>query len=800
MNKIYRFSSFIACLVLSTLTASAYTFTWTGGTNTAWSNSGNWSVSGTGSGNTTPGSADNVIISNGSLTNQPVMSANVSVLNLTMSNGSLDLDQYTLTVLANASLTGGTVINGAIDARDFTDIRNTTFNAGIGSIQLAKIASSGNSDNTAYGNNTFNGPVAIINQSDNFLRLAGTQGDVFNAIVYFEEAGSGALEPAYNGINQFSGDISTQGSNSTVTLAAGSGTVLLNGYNTIYGSLLSVKNMIVNTSQYLNLLGSFTAETFRVWNGSIDMNGSTITVTGNAYLRGGALTDGTFEFNNLDTMQGVTFSSLSIIKMAGGTSNVVRGGNIFNGSVIIRNNDNDNFVLANVVGDDYNGDAQFLEMGTGQLEPARNGHNTFTGYISTDGTNTPVTFGADTGIVTIDGNNTQYIYGNGNRQPVFRRLRMNTSGSLSLGVETFIGSQLILRSGILNSGTYSLLVFNDNAVAIGANNASHVNGPVRKVGNDNFTFPVGKSGLYAPIGIDAPSNVNDHFTGEYFTGSYSDLSVTGGQLDHVSSQEYWILDRTNGNSNVRVTLSFNSSERSGPVTDLADLRVARYNGTNWVSLGNTGTTGGTSSGTVTTTNSVSSFSPFTIASSSTLNPLPITLLNFNAVPTGVNVLVKWTTINEINNDFFTVEKSLDGKNWTVLGTVKGAGNTNVTSDYALIDFAPVEGIQYYRLKQTDLDGKGSLSGIVPVRFSSEASTTIVLFPQPAGNVLNVSVQNNENENASMTVYSAMGQKMIEMNSLSGTMFQIDLSSLSSGVYYLEFDLDGVITKSKIIKQ
>jgi len=798
MKKIYRFSSVIVCLVLSTLTANAYTFTWTGGTSTAWSNSANWSVTGTGSGNTTPGSADNVIISNGSLANQPVMSASVTVLNLTISNGSLDLDQYTITVLANASLTGGTIINGAIDARDFTDIRNTTFNAGNGAIQLTKIASSGNADNTAYGNNTFNGPAAIVNQSDNFLRLAGTQGDVFNALVYFEESGSGALEPAYNGVNKFSGDISTQGSTTTVTLAAGSGTVLLNGYNTIYGSLLNVKNMIVNTTQYLNLLGSFTAETFRVWNGSIDMNSNTITVTGNAYMRGGALTDGTFEFNNLDTMQGVTFSSLSIIKMAGGSSNVVRGGNIFNGSVIIRNNDNDNFVLANVVGDDYNGDAQFLEMGAGQLEPARNGHNTFAGYISTDGTTTPVTFGADTGIVTIDGNNTQYIYGNGNRQPVFRRLRMNTSGSLSLGVETFIGSQLILKSGILNSGTYSLLVFNDNAVAIGAKNVSHVNGPVRKIGNDDFSFPTGDGNVYALIGITAPGNTNDHFTAQYFSGAYADLTFAN-PLDHVSTQEYWILDRTNGSSNVKVTLS-HASDRSGPVDDLGSLRVARYDGTDWISQGNVNTTGNTSGGNVTTTSNISSFSPFTLASSSSLNPLPITLLNFNAVPSGVNVLVKWTTINEINNDFFTVEKSLDGKNWTVLGTVKGLGNTNVTSDYALIDFAPVEGIQYYRLRQTDVDGKEALSGIVPVRFSSEANTTIVLFPQPAGNVLNVSIQNNENENANITVYSAMGQKMIEMNSLSGNMFQIDLSDLSSGIYYLELNLDGVVTKSKIIKQ
>ena len=795
MNKIYIT---ISILLLSAINGHAWTFTWNGTSGTSWTNAANWTRSGTNTGgNTIPGSADNVVINNGALSDYPVLAGNVSILNLTMSAGSLNLNSYTMQVLANAAFSGGTVSDGAIDARDFTDLRNTTFDAAGNSFQLTKVASSGNSDNNVFGGNVFKGPFAIVNQSDNRLRLASNVADSYQDAVVFEENGTGELEPAYNGINRFFGDISTQGSNDPVSFGLGNGTVLVNAFTSLYGTQTYFERLTINSTQSLNVLESFSVGTLRLWNGTISLNANTVTVDNNAYIRGGTMEGGDFRFDNLDTMQGATFTDINIIKQGGGT-NAVRGGNTFTGEVTIRNNDNSDFRMANVIGDDYNGDVTFLEMGSGELEPARNGNNTFAGNISTDGSNDDVTFGSDTGIVSVDGNTVQYIYGNASQAPTFVRLRMNTSGTITLGVDTYIGEELILKSGILIAFPSGVLIFVNNAVVIGAKNSSHVNGVIRKIGNDAFVFPSGNGSVYAPIGISAPNNQNTAFDAQYFFAPYSDLNVSSG-LDHVSSQEYWTLDRTNGSSNVSVTLFHNASLRSGPVDNLTDLRVARYDGSVWVSEGNASVAGSTSAGTV-TSNTVTSFSPFTLGSSTTLNPLPITLLNFNAVPTGVNVLVKWTTINEINNDFFTVEKSLDGKNWIVLGTVKGAGNTNVTSDYALIDFAPVEGIQYYRLRQTDVDGKESLSGIVPVRFSSEASTAIVLFPQPAGNVLNVSIQNNENENAAITVYSAMGQKMIEMNNLSGTMFQIDLSDLSSGIYYLEFNLDGVITKSKIIKQ
>lgn len=795
MNKIYTFYSLLACLVLSIGTANAYTFTWNGGTSTEWSNSANWTRTGTGSGNTIPGASDDVVINNGSATNQPTISGTLTILNLTMSAGVFNLDGATLTVTNNASFTGGTVRNGWIDARDFTNMSNTTFDADGNAIVLNKTA--GGSANTVAGGNTFIGPFAGLNSSAVLFRLAGTNPDIYQGYMHYEERSSGQLEPAYSGNNIYPAEISTQGSSNPVSFAMGAtGKVIITDFTSVYGSQCIFNYLVINnSSETFNMLGSLSVNTLRHLSGNIDINGFTLTVSTSARFLGGSVEDGILQFTNMDSMQNTSFSAMSLIKIGGG-NNTVRGGNTFNGDVIIRNNDGDDFRMANVVGDDFNGDMLFLEMGAGELQPAYNGNNTFGGNISTIGSNDDVTFGLGNGWVIIDGNTTQGIAGDGANQPEFERIRMNTSGTLAPGgVDINIIIQLDFVSGLINTTSSFMVHIYDNATVINAKNSSHVVGPVRKTGNDAFTFPVGDGTFYAPISIGAPTSASHWFIADYTRAVYSDLSVSG--LDHVSTQEFWNLNRNNGAaSNVRVTLSYNF-DRSGPINKRSDLRVARFNGTDWVSEGLFDTTGTPGNGTI-TSNVVTAFSPFTLGSSSGLNPLPITLLSFNAIPVNTSVIVKWITTNEQNNDFFTVEKSFDGRTWFEIGVVDGAENSNLTLDYQLIDRNPVEGLQFYRLKQTDLNGEFTYSSIVPVKFNSELKTLV--YPQPAGNIVNVSLQNNENQNVSITVYSTMGQKLIEMNQLNGNNFQVDISQLNTGVYYMEVSLEGVVSKMKLIKQ
>ena len=96
--------------------------------------------------------------------------------------------------------------------------------------------------------------------------------------------------------------------------------------------------------------------------------------------------------------------------------------------------------------------------------------------------------------------------------------------------------------------------------------------------------------------------------------------------------------------------------------------------------------------------------------------LPIELSFFNAIALEDKVELNWVTSSEKNNDFFTIEKSMNGSVWEVVSTLKGSGNSNQELSYSLYDYLPYQGDSYYRLKQTDFDGNFTYSSIQIVSF------------------------------------------------------------------------------------
>jgi hypothetical protein len=240
------------------------------------------------------------------------------------------------------------------------------------------------------------------------------------------------------------------------------------------------------------------------------------------------------------------------------------------------------------------------------------------------------------------------------------------------------------------------------------------------------------------------------------------------------------LDRTNGTSNVNVTLTWNTN--SCGVNNLSDLRVARYDsGTNaWRNNGNGGTTGNTTTGTVITSAAVTTFSPFTLASASVFNPLPIELLEFTAIPNGNRVDLVWKTATEVNNDFFTIEKSKDGINFTQVLIVNGAGNSNSTKSYSAEDINPYNGTSYYRLKQTDFNGDYKYTAIVQVDMSKKSFAAV--YPNPASNQLFLNVS-DEYDNVSFKLIDAMGREVLRQRIDSSDLNDINTEALSPGIYY-----------------
>lgn len=110
--------------------------------------------------------------------------------------------------------------------------------------------------------------------------------------------------------------------------------------------------------------------------------------------------------------------------------------------------------------------------------------------------------------------------------------------------------------------------------------------------------------------------------------------------------------------------------------------------------------------------------------------LPITLISFNLsiVPEGVGVY--WKTETEVNNNFFTVERSKDGLSYENIGTVAGAGTSTSPHSYSFTDKRPYNGVSYYRLKQTDYDGTFDYSPIRAIEFIAQNDNSVLIYPNP----------------------------------------------------------------------
>ena len=133
---------------------------------------------------------------------------------------------------------------------------------------------------------------------------------------------------------------------------------------------------------------------------------------------------------------------------------------------------------------------------------------------------------------------------------------------------------------------------------------------------------------------------------------------------------------------------------------------------------------------------------FILGSSGT--PLPVTLISFEATANEGKVDLKWITASEINNDFFTIERSSDAKKWEEIITTNGAGNSSQMLEYFETDFEPLKGVSYYRLKQTDFNGQNQYFNIVPVHLENNNSEgNMNLFPNPINAGKNINIEFND---------------------------------------------------------
>lgn len=183
------------------------------------------------------------------------------------------------------------------------------------------------------------------------------------------------------------------------------------------------------------------------------------------------------------------------------------------------------------------------------------------------------------------------------------------------------------------------------------------------------------------------------------------------------------------------------------------------------------------------------------------NTLPIELLSFTGQKFDKVTKLEWITSTEINNDRFTVERSIDGIHFEPIATVKGAGNSNSAIKYEVLDENPLNGINYYRLKQTDYDGAFSYSlNIVAINYSNDAFL-VQVYPNPFNQKINVNLTGIDDEEAQISIYDIAGKQIYRQSiNNAGNTFQIELeSNIPNGVYFMTVQVANTIKHIKIIK-
>ncbi|TLM93237.1 right-handed parallel beta-helix repeat-containing protein [Hymenobacter jeollabukensis] len=336
-----------------------------------------------------------------------------------------------------------------------------------------------------------------------------------------------------------------------------------------------------------------------------------------------------------------------------------------------------------------------------------------------------------------------------------RDLTLNGSGkALTLGAPLTLSGSLTLTAGFINSSAANLLTLADGSSSTEGNAGSYVQGPVSKVGSTAFVFPLGKSGVWARLGISAPT-ASSTFTAEYFAQAYSSQAADP-SLTNISRVEYWNLERPAGSGAVAVRLYWENGSRSG-INSLPELRVARFDGSQWQNEGNGGTTGSAAAGSVASAGPVSGFGPFTFGSISPINPLPVELTSFRAEAAGEGrARLYWTTAQEKDNRGFDVERALNGREWQRVGFVAGHGTTTSAQQYSFLDASGLSDVVYYRLRQVDFDGQAKYSSVVAVQLTG-GKGQLALYPNPARNELTIQLPATSATQATVQVLDAVGR-------------------------------------------
>jgi len=198
---------------------------------------------------------------------------------------------------------------------------------------------------------------------------------------------------------------------------------------------------------------------------------------------------------------------------------------------------------------------------------------------------------------------------------------------------------------------------------------------------------------------------------------------------------------------------------------------------------------------------VTSFSGGTAASGvGPSDPVPVSLLLFNAQRSARVNLLSWTTTQEINSGSFIVERSSDGSNFVPVGEVAAAGNSTININYSFTDNTPARGINFYRLKLVERNGSSKYSAVRSVR--NEGTADIAVYPNPVRDRLMVNITSDRTDRATVTITDMNGKVLqVQNTAIAEGINYINISTavMAKGTYVLKIQLKEDVVVRKVNK-
>ena len=491
--------------------------------------------------------------------------------------------------------------------------------------------STGNSGGSYFRRNTINGNTNYTVNSTSGFYEAFEGGNIYNGNSSFIVSGStNSFYLCYDNKSTFNGNLNVS------RTVAGTSYLLHQGFNALTGNFTYTNS--VGGATYINQGNVLSPKIGGTINITADGGGNPVFLM----RRIGNLTTGgnlsvqksgqiTFENDTLqltalnvnfyesagtsDFIQNSITGSVSISDSAGNSGGSYFRRNTINGNMNYTNNSTSVIYESYLGGNTYNGN----------IELTRNNGTIWFAYDNPTNVNQNLTFNASAGLlftapIKFGGSSNGTIEQLGTQVITIPTFVMEKTGGarVTLLDSITIGGTATFTSGHIHTSPGANLIFPDNISYTGASAASHVIGPVTKIGDDAFIFPIGGPVSLNTLRMSAPVGLTSRFLAEYKQqnptidgfSTASKAGTFGAAL--ISNAGYWDVQRLSGATNVTLTLGFGTNPyEEYPI--LANLKVAHWNGTQWDDHGNGGTTGTAASGTVVNSVPITSFSPFAIA-------------------------------------------------------------------------------------------------------------------------------------------------------------------------------------------